>query len=87
MIQKNKENQYEKQLELQRNLEFAIYTTTFAGMSGVQVYKGIKKPSDLYKLPSDKRNYKPIKIDKENLIKSVDKVKQSNNFKTWQQKT
>ena len=37
-----------------RNVEFAIYNTTFAGMSGARVFKKIKEPQDLYKLPSDK---------------------------------
>ena len=72
-------------LELQRNLEFAIYTTTFAGMNGVQVYKKIKKPTDLYSLPSDNRIYKKIIIDREQQKLSVDKVKQMENFKKWQQ--
>ena len=72
-------------LEMQRNLEFTIYKTTFAGMNGSQPFKKIRKPKDLYSLPSDKRKYKPIKIDKEQMRISVEKVKQSNKFKLWQQ--
>ena len=74
-----------KQLEIFRHLEFAIYTNAYAGMSGVKVNKNIKKPSDLYPLPSDKKVYKKIIIDREQQKLSVDKVKQSTNFKIWQQ--
>lgn len=38
---------------LTRNIEFSMYNTCFAGMSGQKVYKKIKKPEDLYRLSSD----------------------------------
>jgi len=64
-----------------RNLEFAIYNTTFAGMSGEKPYKKIKKPSDLYKLPTDNVNFKPVKVDKERALADVQSMKE--HFK-WQ---
>ena len=39
---------------MQRNLEFAIYNTCYAGMSGAKVFKKYKSPEDLYRLPTDK---------------------------------
>ena len=66
-----------------RNIEFAAYATTFAGMSGERPFKKIKKPADLYKLPTDNRNLGPIKIDKARAIEDVNKMKEL--FK-WQVK-
>ena len=84
LISAQKDAEHIVKLEMQRNLEFTMYNTTFAGMNGVKPFKKIRKPKDLYSLPSDKRNYKPIKIDKEQMRISVEKVKQSNTFKLWQ---
>ena len=77
-------NTHLTQLEIFRHLEFAIYTNAYAGMSGVKVNKNIKKPSDLYPLPSDRKVYKKVIIDREQQKLSVDKVKQMENFKKWQ---
>lgn len=54
LLAKNVGHNKENELISQRNLEFAIYNTTFAGINGEKVYRKIKKPEDLYRLPSDK---------------------------------
>jgi hypothetical protein len=66
-----------------RNLEFASYATTFAGMSGERVFKKINKPTDLYKLPTDSKLLSSIKIDKERATEDVNKMKQ---LFSWQKK-
>ena len=45
-------------------------------MSGEKPYKKIKKPSDLYKLPTDNVNSKPVKVDKERALADVQSMKQ-----------
>ena len=87
MIAKHKHNQHEDRMISQRNLEFYLHRTTFAGMSGVQVFKDLKKPEDLYPLPSDKKNHKPVKIDRAKQALAIERVKQNKNFKQWQQKS
>lgn len=64
-----------------RNLEFAAYNTTFAGMNGERPFKKIRKPKDLYKLPTDNQFSGPIKIDKERATADVSFMKE--HFK-WQ---
>ncbi len=70
-----KEKQTYKDWERTRQLEFTMYATTFAGMSGEQVYKKIKRPVDLYKLPTDSYNLKPIKVDRVQASKDVENMK------------
>lgn len=53
-----------------------MYNTTFAGMSGEQPFKKIKKSSDLYKLPTDNINFKPVKVDKERAMADVQSMKE-----------
>ena len=72
---------------MQRNLEYTIYKTTFAGMNGAQPFKNIKTPRDLYTLPSDKKIFKPVKIDRAQQAKAVNRVKQNKQYQEWQQKT
>ena len=43
----------ERDSRAKRRLEFAIYNTCFAGMNGDKPFKKLKKPEDLYKLPSE----------------------------------
>lgn len=62
-----------------RQLEFAIYNTTFAGMSGERPFKNIKKPKDLYTLPTDQT--KVVRVDNEMAKVNVERMK--NHFK-WQ---
>lgn len=45
-------------------------------MSGEQPYKKIKKPNDLYRLPTDNVNLKPVKVDKERALADVQSMKQ-----------
>ena len=85
MMEKCKQRELLEKMEMQRNLEFYIHKTTFAGMSGVHPFKHVKKPKDLYPLSSDVKHHKPVIIDREQQKLSVDKVKQSTNFKIWQQ--
>ena len=67
-----------------RNIEFAIYNSTYAGMSGTRPFKKIKKPSDVYKLPSDSVvSSKPVKIDKDRQRKAVEAAKKVLKNKLW----
>ena len=64
-----------------RNLEYASYTTTF-GMNGKKIFKGIKKPQDLYKLPTE------IRVKKTNtavfdLDRAEEALNKSNNKPKW----
>lgn len=65
--------------EMVRALEFATYNTTFAGMSGERPFKNIKKPTDLYRLPTDQKTV--VKVDNEKAKVAVEQMKQ--HFK-WQ---
>jgi hypothetical protein len=58
-----------------RNLEFTTYNTAFAGMSGERPFKKIKKPSDLYRLPTDTVRLSSIKVDKERAVGDVEQMK------------
>ena len=75
LLAKKVSNDEEHLLMLTRNIEFANYNTCFAGMNGTKVYKNIKRPRDLYKLPSD-TPHGPIKIDKERMAKDVKRMKE-----------
>ena len=66
--------------ERTRSIEFSTYNVQYGMMDGKKIFKNIRKPSDLYKLPTDKAK-KPVKIDKERAIKAVEKYK-----KQWQVK-
>ena len=55
MLGEAHENKKEQLWILTRQLEFAAYKTSIGGMSGKPNFKGLKKPQDLYKLPSDKK--------------------------------
>ena len=59
LLAKNIQYKRENDLIQQRNLEFVIYNTTFAGINGEKVFKKIKKPEDLYMLTTDKTE-KPL---------------------------
>ena len=71
--------------ERTRNLEFSIYSST-VNFDGKQVFK-VKKPIDMYSLPTDKRSkIKPAKIDKGRQKQSVERVKNTKNYKEWLKK-
>jgi hypothetical protein len=57
-----------------RNIEFSNYQTAFAGMSGENPFKKIKRPRDLYKLLNDIP--KNIKVDKTAASVDVERMKQ-----------
>jgi len=78
LIQRSRNKTY-YQWEMVRQLEFAIYNTTFAGMSGERPFKNIKKPKDLYRLPTDQTQV--VKVDNEMARANVERMKQ--HFK-WQ---
>lgn len=78
LIQRSRNKVY-SQWELNRQIEFAIYNTTFAGMSGERPFKNIKKPKDLYRLPTDQT--KVVGVDNEMAKVNVERMKQ--HFK-WQ---
>ena len=53
-------------------------------MSGTRPFKKIKKPSDVYKLPSDSVvSSKPVKIDKDRQRKAVEAAKKVLKNKLW----
>ena len=68
------------ELELHRDMIFTMYNTTFAGMDGRKVFKEIKKPQDLYKLPTDTKVI-DVKIDPEAQRRAVERHK-----RVWQQR-
>ena len=64
--------------ERTRNVEFANYNVQYNFTTGKKVFKSIKKPSDLYELPTDVTiNRKPIKIDKERQLRAVERHKKT----------
>ena len=68
------EHSMDMQMHISRNIEYAIYSSAYAGINGTKVFKNIKKPSDIYPLNLDKKR-KPVKIDKERAEKAVNKMK------------
>lgn len=62
-----------------RNIEFSNYQTAFAGMSGENPFKKIKRPRDLYTLLNDIPTN--IKVDMTLASSDVERMKQ--HFK-WQ---
>ena len=67
--------------EKNRSLEFTMYNTTFAGMSGKKVFDKVRKPMDLYTLPTDSLHTKPQKVDMVQAAADVERMKK--HFK-WQ---
>ena len=66
-----------------RNIEYANYATTFS-MNGKRVFRSIKKPKDLYTLPSEDRQI----VKKKNtavfdLERAEKAYNQSNNKPKW----
>ena len=53
MLSKIADNRLNREDAIVRNIEFTLYKTTYAGMNGEKVFKAIKKPQDLYRLPID----------------------------------
>ncbi len=64
-----------------RNLEYANYASTF-GANGKKVFRNIKKPQDLYKLPTENRIKKTTTavFDLDRAEKALNK---SNNKPKW----
>lgn len=58
--------QLEQFMRIGRNIEFATYNSVYNFMTGKKTFKKIKKPSDIYKLPSDSSNEKPLSPDQAN---------------------
>ncbi|MCY4561762.1 MAG: hypothetical protein OXC03_05555 [Flavobacteriaceae bacterium] len=56
MIQNINNQQELRTAERVRALQADMYMTTFHGFSGKPIFRGIKKASDLYPLPSDGKN-------------------------------
>lgn len=50
-----KERVMRTELEMSRNVEFAIYKSAFAGMNGTPVYKRIRKTTDIRTFPWEKQ--------------------------------
>ena len=61
--------------ERTRNIEFSMYSTQFNPMNGKQVFKNIKQPQNLYKLPTDKKQ-EPIKRDRKREERAINNMKQ-----------
>jgi hypothetical protein len=81
LLMLSREKQIYMEWDKTRNIEFALYNTTFAGMSGKKVFDKLKKPRDLYSLPIDVLSIKPQKVDMVQAASDVERMKQ--HFK-WQ---
>lgn len=77
----SREKQIYMEWDKTRNIEFAVYNSTFAGMSGKKVFDKVRKPSDLYRLPIDTSSIKPQKVDMVQAASDVERMKK--HFK-WQ---
>ena len=85
-IAKSFEHKNSLDWERTRNIELATYSSVIT-MNGKQAFK-LKKPSDLYALPTDAiKVNKTIKIDKDKQQIAVDRTKQSKNYNEWLKKT
>ena len=62
LLSKLKDNRDLETLSLFRDLRFDIYNTSFAGMNGERTHKRIKKPSDLFPLPGDKKRVEKNRV-------------------------
>ena len=71
------ENKESEDWKKYRFLAFSIIDWTFAGMEGKKVNKRLKKPEDLFKLPTDNQSLVNIKIDKEEAAKAVERYKKN----------
>ena len=73
LLEEFKYNNDLQTLSLVRDLRFDIYNTAFAGMNGVKVFKKIKKQSDLFPLPQDKKTIKKLvlPISKEHALSKI----------------
>lgn len=52
------ENQESEEWKKYRYLAFTIIDSTFAGMNGTKVNKKLKRPEDMFKLPTDVKEKK-----------------------------
>ena len=68
------ENMREHEWFLTRQLEFAVYRSSIGGMSGKPNFKTVKKPQDLYVLPSEKKPIRKKELiipDKEHALRKI----------------
>ena len=70
-----------REWERTRNLEFTLYNVQHNAMSGKKLFKNLKRPKDLYRLPTDYTTV--IKIDKERQAAAVERVKNSKSLQKW----
>lgn len=63
-----------------RNIEFANYNTAF-GFNGKKIFREIKKPKDLYELPSDIKKTKTTAVF--DLERAENAFNKSNNKPEW----
>ena len=64
-----------------------MYNAVVNDMNGKKVFKTLKKPQDLYRLPSDDIVAKQHKLDKERQTAALEKFKNTDQYKEWLIKT
>ena len=81
MLGEAHENNKEHEWFLTRQLEFAIYRSSIGGMSGKPNFKTVKKPQDLYVLPSEKKPIKKKKLIIPDRKHALSKIQEAHNRK------
>ena len=82
------ENAQYREWERIRNLEFTMYNVQYQPMSGKKMFKTIKKPRDLYPLPTDTptRATKPVEPSKKEQAAALESIKSTMQYKEWLKK-
>ena len=64
-----------------------MYNIQYQPMSGKKMFKSVKKPQDLYKLPTDHVELKKVpKQDKNRQAAALENMKSTMQYKEWQKK-
>ena len=84
LIAKFYENDQNSRWQRTRNIEFAQYNVQYNAMNGKKIFKNLKKPRDLYELPSDGTRYvKDLKIDVLRQKLAIEQMKATTNYRKW----
>lgn len=65
-----------------------MYNVQYGAMSGKKIFKAIKKPADLYPLPTDKihKKVKLVKPDEARQAVALESMKSTMQYREWQKK-
>ena len=78
------QNENTTRWEHTRNIEFAQYNVQYNSMNGKKIFKNLKRPRDLYELPSDGIRYvKDLKIDVLRQKLAIEQMKATTNYRKW----